>query len=113
MKRNGYHRLALAGHLGLFGLIFIWTLWIAPPEQFPRAILLVLLLGPLLLPLRGLLHARPQTHIWTSLLSLPYILIGSALAAAGEQRLYGVLMVLLSLALFAGCVGFAQTMKKR
>ncbi|MCG5500627.1 DUF2069 domain-containing protein [Ectothiorhodospira lacustris] len=113
MKEKGFHRLALAGLLGLFGLIFAWTLWIDPPQQFPRAILLILLLGPLLLPLRGLLHARLQTHIWTSLLSLPYVLIGSTLAAAGEQRLYGVLMILLSLALFAGCVGFAQAMKKR
>ncbi|MBK1674362.1 hypothetical protein CKO35_13865 [Ectothiorhodospira shaposhnikovii] len=113
MKGKGYNRLSLAGLLGLFGLIFVWTLWIAPPEQFPRAILLALLLGPLLLPLRGLLHARPRTHIWTSLLSLPYVLIGCSLAAAGEQRLYGVLMVLLSLALFTGCVGFAQATKQR
>ncbi|AHE97382.1 DUF2069 domain-containing protein [Thioalkalivibrio paradoxus] len=96
--------LTLAGFFGLFFLILLWTTLIAPPEHLPRALVLALLLLPLLAPLRGLLHGRPYTHAWTTLLSLFYVALGITLAATPDGRVYGLSMLAFALMLFAGCL---------
>ncbi|MFP4080499.1 MAG: DUF2069 domain-containing protein [Ectothiorhodospira sp.] len=103
-----FRLLTLGGLFGLLLLILMETLWISPPERLPRALVLAVLALPLLLPLRGLLHGRPRTHLATSLLVLPYFLIGSWLAATPELLPYGLLMTGLSLTLFTGCLGYAR-----
>jgi uncharacterized membrane protein len=100
--------LTLGGYFGLFLLILAWTVLIAPPERLPRSLVLVVLLLPLLAPLRGLLHGRPRTHAWASLLALPYVVVGIVLAAAPEERVYGLAMLALALVLFSGCLLFVR-----
>ncbi|MGM0676924.1 DUF2069 domain-containing protein [Ectothiorhodospira marina] len=106
---RNYRILTLGGFFGLLALILIATTWASPPEDFPRSLLLLLLGGPLLLPLRGLLHGRTQAHIWGSLLALPYVVIGVAMATTGSHQAYGLLMLVLSLVFFAGCLGYVKT----
>lgn len=108
VSMRNYRMLTLGGFFGLLALIVIATTWASPPEDFPRSLLLLLLGGPLLIPLRGLLHGRVQTHVWSSLLTLPYVVIGAAMATTGSHQAYGVLMVVLSLVFFAGCLGYAK-----
>jgi uncharacterized membrane protein len=104
MSRLG-RGLTLAGFLGLFFTLLAFTGWIAPPERIPRALVLALLLFPLLFPLRGLLHGRVSTHAWSSLLALPYLVLGILWLPGGPvARLQGALVVLLSLAWFAGAL---------
>jgi uncharacterized membrane protein len=100
--------LTLGGYFGLFFLILAWTAVIDPPERLPRALVLMVLLLPLLAPLRGLLHGRSRTHAWTSLLALPYVAIGITLAAAPAERVYGLTMLALALVLFSGCLLFVR-----
>jgi uncharacterized membrane protein len=100
---RGAQVVALTGLLGLFALILAWNTWLAPPQVLPRALALILLLTPLLLPLRGMLAGRPYTHAWSAFLALPYFVLGVFHAAgAGPERLYGALMIGLSMAWLGG-----------
>jgi len=101
---------ALVGHLGLIALLLSWFTWIAPPQNIPRVIVIALLVFPLLIPLRGILHARRYTHQWVSFLSMFYFMVGvDASFNHGEgQAWLGYLTVVLSLMLFVGCIFYAR-----
>jgi uncharacterized membrane protein len=95
--------LTLTGYFGLLALMTAWLAWIAPSARFPVSLVLVFAVFPLLLPLRGLLHARPRAHVWAAFLSLPYFVHGVGEAFAGtDERWLALLEVALSLALFFG-----------
>lgn len=64
--------LTLTGHLGTLVLLTAWYSWLAPSTHFPVALVLLVLVLPLLLPLRGLLHGRPYTFSWSCFLALLY-----------------------------------------
>jgi len=103
------YRVALGGYFGLFLLLMAWTTWLAPPQHFPVALVLLLLVGPLLFPLRGLLHGRPYTFAWTSFLALAYFVhgVGEAFASPAEREL-ALLEVFFSTLLYVGAVTFAR-----
>ncbi|MGM0552844.1 MAG: DUF2069 domain-containing protein [Pseudomonadota bacterium] len=105
--------LALIAYLALIGLILVWTTWIDPPEIVPISVALVILVLPLLFPLRGMLHGRRYTHAWSSLLALAYITLGITLAAVADDRVYGILMSVASLAWFAGCLLYVKLDARR
>ncbi len=77
---------ALTGYLGLFGVLLLWFSWLEPPTRMPVSLILILLVGPLLLPLRGLLHGRLYTHAWASFLALFYFSAGVFSAAGPMAR---------------------------
>lgn len=100
--------LTLGGYFALLGLITARVAFLAPPQHLPRAAVLILLLAPLLAPLRGLLHARPYTHAWASFLALGYFMLGIWHAAAPEERGYGIALVAASLAFFLGTLAYVR-----
>jgi uncharacterized membrane protein len=67
-----WHAVTLVGYFGLFGVLVLWLAWLEPPNRAAISQSLLLLVGPLLFPLRGLLHGRPYTHAWTGFLALFY-----------------------------------------
>ena len=81
-----WRTIALSGYFGLFGLLLLWFAWLEPPGRLPVALALLLWVGPLLFPLRGLLHGRPYTHAWTSFLALFYFAFGVFHAAGPMAR---------------------------
>ena len=100
--------LTLFGYLGLMALIFTWHLFIKPlPPQF-ISITLLIQLGPLMFPLRGLLHGKIYTHVWASYLALFYFVIGVWYAASHETLLFGIFICLFSLIFFIGAVFYAR-----
>lgn len=100
---------ALIGYFGLLGLLLNWHTWYSPPVQVPRSLVLIVLLVPLLFPLRGLLHARPYTHRWASYLTLPYFAIGIDTAYTIQSEWFlAALQIFLSLLMFIGCIFFAR-----
>lgn len=104
----------LLGYFGLMTLLLNWFIWISPPTEIPRAFLLIVMVVPLLFPLRGILHARTYTHSWVSFLSLFYFAIGVDVAFNQPlQRTLGMIMLVLSLLLFFGSVYFAYYEKRR
>ena len=100
--------LALSGYLGLFTLIMI-SLFRLPPDNHPsRLLLLFVLAGPLLFPLRGLLHGRPYTHAWSCFMALVYLVIAIAIAANEKTLLTGLGEALLSSLWFTGSLLFVR-----
>lgn len=105
-----YRWLALGGYLSLLALILVWNTVIAPSDRYPVALILIVLLVPMLFPLRGLLYGRRYTHAWTSMLSLAYFVIGVSDAYSDPvDRLYGWLMIVFSLSWFTGAVLSVRT----
>lgn len=103
-----FRGLSLFGYFGLMLLIFCWHLWIVPlPAEFISITLLVQL-GPLMFPLKGILNGRAYTHAWASYLALLYLVLGIWYAAAVDSRLFGILISLLSLIFFTGAIFFSR-----
>lgn len=100
--------LTQAGFFGLIILIVCWHLWIVPlPREFVSITLLVQI-GPLMFPLKGILHGKPYTYAWASYLALFYFVVGIWYASPTETRLFGIMISVLSLMFFIGSVFFAR-----
>ncbi|PID61237.1 MAG: hypothetical protein CSB44_07885 [Gammaproteobacteria bacterium] len=110
MKARRARWLTLTGYFGLLALILCWFTWLAPPERVPRVLPLAALALPLLLPLRGILHARRYTHQWVGFLALPYFIVGvdTAWNRIGLERTLALLMILFSLLLLIGASLYAR-----
>jgi len=101
--------LALLGLFGLLLLLLNWYTWIAPVDGVPRSLMLILLVVPLLLPMRGILHARPYTHAWAGYLAMFYFLLGVEVSwNQPQERWLGLAAVLLSLCMLIGCGLYAR-----
>lgn len=79
MNRTGlFGGIALASYFLLLGLLFLWVAAFPPPLHWPRPILLLTVVLPLALPVRGVLHDRPRAWFAAAFLSLVYALHGAA-----------------------------------
>jgi uncharacterized membrane protein len=102
------YALTLIGYFGLVILLMLWNAWLSPSTHFPRAMVLIVLVGPLMLPLRGLLHGRPYTFSWSSYLALLYLALGVGdLTRPGERHL-AALEIIFSLMMFVGAIFYAR-----
>ncbi|MCC8999161.1 MAG: DUF2069 domain-containing protein [Candidatus Contendobacter sp.] len=109
-----WRKVALISYFGLFWLLFFWFAWLEPPIRIPVALVLILLVGPLLFPLRGLLYGRPYTHAWTSFLALFYFAVGIFHAAGPMARPWlAWLDIGFSGLLFLGAVLYVRTGAQR
>jgi uncharacterized membrane protein len=92
----------------------VWTVWLSPPQHFPIAVVLITLVGPLLLSLRGILYGRPYAYIGTSFLALFYFTAG-VFTAAGEMNKPWLawLEILCSILLFLSTLAYVQCVQKR
>ena len=103
------HWLALGGHLGLLILTLAWHAWLAPSPYFPVSLVILVLVAPLLVPLRGLLSGRPRSHLWAAFLSLLYFIHGVGEAVANPaQRGLALAEIGLSLTLFFSATLYAR-----
>jgi len=110
MSRVALARAAtLTGYFGLLILLLAWNAWLAPGATLPVALTLIVMIGPLLFPLRGLLHGKPYTHAWVSMLSLLYFTHGVVEAWADpSDRIYALMEVVFSTLLFGGSMLYAR-----
>jgi uncharacterized membrane protein len=109
MKTQYYHYAALTGYFGLFGLLMLWNTVLAPSSRFPVAMVLLVLVTPLLLPLKGLLSANLKSCAWTAYLSLIYFIHGTGEVYSNEnERLLASLEVIFSLLLFFGATFYVR-----
>ncbi|MBS9402556.1 DUF2069 domain-containing protein [Halomonas sp. TRM85114] len=63
---------------------------------------------PLVLFLPSIITRRPRGHAWLAFVSLLYFTQGVMIATLPGSGLRGLLEVIASLALFAGCMGYAR-----
>lgn len=102
----------LAGYLGIAGSLLAGRL-LAPPGHLASWLALILLLLPLLAPLRGLWLGRAYTHAWASFLALFYFLVGVWQAAAPAERGHGLALTASSLMFYAGTLAYARIEGRR
>jgi uncharacterized membrane protein len=102
---------ALIGYFGLFILMMVWIIWLTPPNttHLPKSLSLLLLVGPLMFPLRGMLHGRAYTHAWVCFLALFYLFLGISEAWSGSQQpLLTALEIVFSTLLYLGAMFYAR-----
>ena len=104
-----FRRMALVGYFGLLALMMAWPTLLMPPEKVPVSILLLIMAGPLLFPLRGLLHGNPYTPVWTGVLTLPYMTHALVeLYSNPDGRWLAAVELALVMMLFVGAVLYAK-----
>lgn len=108
MTQKTLERIALVGFLGLIFFMMARIIWLVPEPSLPRSFLLILLVGPLMFPLRGMLHGRHYTYGWSMFLALLYFCIGVVFAADAGERWQGLVVILLSGMWFFGCMLFLR-----
>ena len=106
------HALTLSGYFGTLALLTAWYSWLAPATHLPTALVLIVVLVPLLFPLRGLLHGRKYTFAWSCFLALLYFTHGVMEAYSSEQTRYlGLLEVAFTSLWFVAAMVFIRTGK--
>ena len=109
MTSRFYYILALLGYFGLFFLLVLWTVYLAPPTIFPTSVVLLFYVGPILIPMRGLLYGKLYTHAWLHFMALFYFMIGVMVAAANvDERIYALIQVALSIMMFVGSMMYVR-----
>ncbi len=108
------YSMTMIGYFGLLSSIMLWNTVLDPVPHSQVALILLLVVVPLLFPLRGLLHGRPSSNIFVALLSLVYFVHGVTVAASDPSlRIFIVLEIFFSLVLFFGACFYLQSMKPR
>jgi len=112
-KKQLVQTLALGGYFALLLILILNITWLIPSRQFPTAMVLLILVVPLLFPLRGLLDARAYTYQWASFIALAYVAHGiTEITAYPELRLAGMMETTAAVLMYAGCVISAGFFKK-
>lgn len=88
MSSRFWYLSAIVSFLALFSWLMVWHAWLSPSSRWPVALVLMVVIGPLLLPWRGLLKGRARSGLWLSYLSLPYLLHGVVEAYADPLQRY-------------------------
>jgi uncharacterized membrane protein len=72
MSARAWRAIAVASFLALVGLQLAWHLWLAPPVAFPRAFVLGLALGPLVVAGIAMLANLRRGLFWAGFAALAY-----------------------------------------
>ncbi|MDH5572844.1 MAG: DUF2069 domain-containing protein [Gammaproteobacteria bacterium] len=106
--------LSLASWFSLFALLLLWNTLLMPSTRFPVSLVLIVMVGPLLFPLRGLLHGKAYTHAWASFLIMLYFIHGVQEAWANpEERIYALLEILFSMVFYLSAIMYARLAGKQ
>ncbi len=102
-------RIAQSGYFGLIFLLMAWYGWLAPPQVIPTSVVLLVLVGPLMFALRGVLYASTYTFAWVSMLALLYFTHGVVEGYSdATTRPYALTEVLLSVMLWSGAMLYTR-----
>ena len=86
----------------------LWHVLIVP-SQMSKLTTLLFTVGPLLLPLAGILKRNPYTFAWANFIVLFYMLHGLTLIwDRPDERLWVCIELLLASMMFIGCSYFAK-----
>lgn len=100
--------ITLSGYFALLFLLIVWHGFMHPATKQPW-LLVVFIITPLLLPLRGFLKEKPYTYAWTSFVILLYFMHGVVEVWANEnERIYALLEVYLSIQVYIGAIYYAR-----
>jgi len=108
-KVKTYRYLALVSHIGLLIWMAIWYFYLKTPQTYSFSFVFILYLLPLLLPLYGVIRAKPYTHAWSCFIVLWYLMHAITVMYSEPQYiLHAALELVLAIGMFAGCSLFAR-----
>lgn len=108
-----FRSLTLISFFGLMLTLLSWIILAPHANNYPTAFWLVVGVVPLLFPMRGLLHARPYTHAWTSFLMLFYFSHSVGEVYSSDQfSLHPVLALAFSTVCFFSTILFIKMQEK-
>jgi uncharacterized membrane protein len=102
------HWITLAGYFGLVIGIYVWHMWIEQTPDHAISIMLIIQLGPLMFPLRGLLAGKVYTHAWSMYLAIFYFVVGVWYAGADEDIWFGMYIIANSMLFFSGTMLYTR-----
>ena len=102
------HWITLLGYFGLIIGIYAWHMWINKTPDHAISIMLIVQLGPLMFPLRGLLAGRVYTHAWSMYLAIFYFIVGVWYAGGDEDMRYGMFIIAMSMVFFTGTMLYTR-----
>jgi uncharacterized membrane protein len=105
--------LTLSGYFSLLFGLFAWHLLLEPPAKHLISVIIFLQLGPLMLPLFGLLNGKLYTHAWSMYLAIFYFVVGVWYAGSSEDLMIGLYVIATSLVFFMGTVIYTRFMGKQ
>ena len=100
--------LTLTGYFGLMIGLYAWHLLINQTEPHLISIIILTQLGPLMLPIRGLLNGKTYTHAWSIYLAIFYFIIGVWYSGADDTLMFGLYVTAFSLMFFTGAVLYTR-----
>lgn len=112
-----YLRLARVGYWGLWLLIPIWLLWLAPATygganevSGNKLISTGLLWLPLWLPMYGIIRAKAYTFAWANFIVMIYFVhsLTNLWVSSGLYQLLALLELALATLMFIGCTYYAR-----
>ena len=101
-------KLTLLSFFALFFMIAYAITILKIYPLLPRLPLILLLLGPMMFAVRGLLQGKRYTHAWCSFLSLFYLLLGVDLWTSVRDLPFASSCILLTTLWFVGCVLYSR-----
>jgi uncharacterized membrane protein len=105
--------LTLSGYFSLLIGLFAWHLLIEPSAKHLISVIILLQIGPLMFPLRGLLSGKLYTHAWSMYLAIFYFIVGVWYAGSSEDLMIGLYVIFTSLVFFLGTVLYTRFMGKQ
>lgn len=104
-----YRFLALGSHLALLLWVIVWHFSLTSESQYSELFIVLFYVLPLLLPLHGIIKAKPYTHAWANFVVLLYIIHGITVAyAVSDERWYAAIEIVLATLMFCGCSAYAR-----
>lgn len=101
--------IALVSHVLLIVWTVAWQFYFNEVQVYSTTFILLFYVLPILLPLHGIIKAKPYTHAWASFLVLFYLTHAiTVLYAEPLQRPFAFIECILSLSMFTGCCLFAR-----
>ncbi|UTT85982.1 DUF2069 domain-containing protein [Vibrio pelagius] len=108
-KTKLFRYFALVGNLLLLGWVVAWQMTLSPHPHLDSVTLAIVWAVPLLLPLPGILAAKPYTHAWANFILMLYFLHAlTILYVDGGERMLAAVELLLTTLGFAGNILFAR-----
>jgi uncharacterized membrane protein len=108
-KTKLFRYFALLGNLLLLGWVVAWQMTLSPHPHLDNVTLAIVWAVPLLLPLPGILAAKPYTHAWANFILMLYFLHAfTILYVDGGERMLAAVELLLTTLGFAGNILFAR-----
>ncbi|NMH61096.1 DUF2069 domain-containing protein [Alteromonas ponticola] len=109
LSTSFYRYLALLSYAGLLILVASWNFVVVEDTPYSGLFIFLVYILPLLLPLKGIIQAKPYTHAWANFIVMFYLLHGFTISYAEPAlRVYGIIEIVLSTLMFIGCSFFAR-----